>query len=100
MLRLACRVADNLLESQTDTGLFPRPRRKYARTGSEVPLALLHLAAVMEGKSDKMPQPPTCDNRYFHCEFHGELPEKIRKNRAERMKSYPDMRIYDGQMFY
>ena len=100
MLRLACRIADNLVESQAETGLFPRPGRMYARTGSEVPLALLHLAAALEGRSDEMPQPPICDNRYFHCTFHGELPGSIKEKQAERMKSYPDSRTYDSQVFY
>ena len=46
LLRLACRVADNLLAMQTPTGLFPRPEREWARTSDDIPLALLHLAAA------------------------------------------------------
>ena len=91
MLRLASRIADNLLKLQKETGLFPRPGRDYARTGDEIPLALLHLAAALEGKSDKMPQ-PMFDSRFFHCEYHGEL-EEHQKKRA-------DKRTYDNLVFY
>jgi pectate lyase len=91
MLRLACRIADNLLKLQKETGLFPRPGREYARTGDEIPLSLLHLAAVLEGKSGKMPQ-PVFDGRFFHCEYHGEL-EEHQKKRA-------DKRTYDNLVFY
>jgi len=91
MLRMARRIADNLLKLQTSTGLFPRAQRKYARTGDEIPLALLHLAAALEGKSDKMP-PPVLDSRFFHCEYHGEL--------AEHQKKRADKRTYDNYVFY
>jgi len=91
MLRLACRIADNLLKLQKETGLFPRPGRDYARTGDEIPLALLHLVAVLEGRSDKMPQ-PAFDSRFFHCEYHGEL-DKHQQKRA-------DKRTYDNLVFY
>jgi len=91
MLRMACAVADNLLKLQTSTGLFPRPQREYARTGDEIPLALLHLAAALEGKSDKMP-PPAFDSRFFHCEYHGQL--------AEHQQKRGDKRTYDNYVFY
>ena len=91
MLRLACRVADNLLKLQKQTGLFPRPGREYARTGDEIPLALLHLVAALKGKSDKMPQ-PIFDSRFFHCEYHGELDEHQQKR--------ADKRTYDNLVFY
>jgi len=91
MLRLACRVADNLLKLQKETGLFPRPEREYARTGDEIPLALLHLVAALEGKSDKIPQ-PIFDSRFFHCEYHGELDERQQKR--------ADKRTYDNLVFY
>ena len=90
-IHLACRVADNILKGQTPTGLFPRYGRKYARTGDEVPLALLHLAAAIDGKSKSMP-PPVFDRRFFHCEYHGPL-EKHQKKRA-------DARTYDHLVFY
>jgi pectate lyase len=91
MLTMASRIADNLLKLQTPTGLFPRPKREYARTGDEIPLVLLHLAAALDGKSDKMP-PPAFDGRFFHCEYHGPL-EEYQKKRA-------DKRTYDHYVFY
>lgn len=91
MLRLGSRIADNLLAMQTGTGLFPRPGRVYASTGDEVPLAILHLAAALDGKSSALPQ-ATFDYRFFHCEYHGEL-EEHQKKRA-------DARTYDHLVFY
>ncbi|UCE47136.1 MAG: hypothetical protein JSW47_16200, partial [Phycisphaerales bacterium] len=91
MLTMACSVGDNLLKLQTATGLFPRPDREYARTGDEIPLALLHLAAALEGKCDKMP-PPAFDSRFFHCEYHGPL--------AEHQQKRADKRTYDNYVFY
>jgi pectate lyase len=91
VLRLACRIADNLLTLQKETSLFPRPGREYARTGDEIPLALLHLSAALEGESDKMPQ-PVLDNRFFHCEYHGELDEHQQKR--------ADKRTIDNFVFY
>ena len=88
---MACRIADNLLKLQTSTGLFPRPKREYARTGDEIPLALLHVAAALDGKSNKMP-PPGFDGRFFHCEYHGPL-EEHQKKRA-------DKRTYDNYVFF
>lgn len=91
MLRMAREIADNLLKLQTSTGLFPRPGREYARTGDEIPLALLHLAAALEGRSDEMPR-PTFDSRFFHCEYHGRL--------DEHQKKRADKRTYDNYVFY
>jgi len=91
MLRLACRVADNQLKKQTSTGLFPRSGREYARTGDEVPLALLHLAATLDGKQTMVPQ-AIFDRRFFHCEYHGPL-EKYQEKRD-------DKRTYDHLVFY
>jgi hypothetical protein len=90
-LMLAAGVGDNLLEMQTPTGLFPRPGRRYARTGDEIPLALLHLAAAIRNKSSLLP-PPVLDSRFFHCEYHGPL-EKHQQKRA-------DKRTYDDYVFY
>ncbi len=69
-LNLAARVGDNLLAWQTPTKLFPRPHYAYGRTGDAVPLALLHLAAALDGRSNRLP-PPMLDNGYFHCEHDG-----------------------------
>jgi len=91
LLALACRVADNMLALQAPTGLFPRPGREFARTGDQMPLVLLHLAAALEGKSAALPR-PVLDSAFFHCEYHGEL-EDYQKKRA-------DKRTYDNNVFY
>jgi pectate lyase len=112
-LELACAMGDRLRELQTETGLFPRPAkefpeegkalshaiipgtedppRKYARTSDEVPLALLHLAAALEGKSDRLPK-PVWDKQYFHCRYGGEL--------EDYQKKRDDSRTYDNRVFY
>jgi pectate lyase len=90
-LRLACSIADNLLKMQTRTGLFPRSGRQWARTGDEIPLALLHLAAAIKGKGSLLP-PPIFDGRFFHCEYHGQLDEHQQKR--------DDKRTYDHMVFY
>jgi len=90
-LRLACSIADNLLKMQTPTGLFPRSGRQWARTGDEIPLALLHLAAAIKGNGSLLP-PPIFDGRFFHCEYHGQL-EKHQQKRD-------DKRTYDHMVFY
>jgi len=90
-VHFACRVADNILKMQAPAGLFPRSGRDFARTGDEAPLAILHLAAAIEGKQALMP-PPVFDRRFFHCEFHGHL-EKHQQKRA-------DARTYDHLVFY
>lgn len=90
-LRLASRIANNILKTQTATGLFPRPGREWARTGDEIPLALLHLAGALAGKRDQLP-PPVRDSRFFHCEYHGPL-EEYQKKRA-------DKRTYDDLVYY
>ena len=90
-LQVACRIADNLLKLQKETGLFPRPGREFARTGDEIPLASLHLSAALEGRSEEMP-PPMFDSRFFHCEYHGEL--------AEHQQKRSDKRTYDNLVFY
>ncbi|MHC4173518.1 MAG: hypothetical protein ACYTBX_05235 [Planctomycetota bacterium] len=91
LLQLACHIADNILTMQTQTGLFPRPGRVWARTGDEIPLALLHLAAAINGKSSSLP-PAVFDSRFFHCEYHGQL-DKHQQKRA-------DKRTYDNLVFY
>ena len=90
-LRLASRIADNILATQTATGLFPRARREWARTGDEIPLALLHLAASLAGESARMPA-PIRDSRFFHCEYHDPL-EGYQQKRA-------DKRTYDDLVYY
>ena len=90
-LRLASRVADNLLATQTQTGLFPHEERTYARTGDEIPLALLHLAVALDGKPAALPR-PCFDSRFFHCQYYGPL-EPHQQKRA-------DPRTYDDLVFY
>ncbi len=90
-LHVASKIADHLLEKQSDTGLFPNSGRNYARSGDEVPLALLHLAAAIENRQDELPQ-PMFDRRFFHCEFHGDLEEHQQKR--------ADKRTYDHLVFY
>lgn len=91
ILQLACRIADNILRMQTRTGLFPRSGRDWARMGDEIPLALLHLAAALDGRSAAVP-PAVFDQRFFHCEYHGSL-DKHQQKRADR-------RTYDNLVFY
>jgi pectate lyase len=90
-LKLACSIADNLIKAQTPTGLFPRSDREWARTGDEIPLTILHLAATNINKDSLIP-PPILDSRFFHCEYHGQL-EEHQKKRA-------DKRTYDNYVFY
>ncbi len=90
-LELACRVGDNLVATQADSGLYPRREREYARTGDDIPLALLHLAASLSGRRDTIPA-AVFDRRFFHCEYHGPL-EEHQKKRA-------DTRTYDHYVFY
>jgi pectate lyase len=90
-LQLARRVGDNALKSQSPSGLFPRAGRQYARTGDEVPLALLHLAAAIEGKRSLLPA-ASFDSRFFHCEYHGPL-EAYQQKRD-------DKRTYDDLVYY
>ena len=90
-LKLAGRVADNLLKQQTGTGLFPRSGRVYARTGDEVPLAILHLAAALDGRESLLP-PAMLDNAFFHCQYDGAtVPKK---------PNIDDNRTYDITVFY
>jgi len=91
LLRLARRIGDNILAARSKTGLFPRSGRKYARTGDEAPLAILHLAGAIEGKSRRLPQ-PILDARFFHCLYYGKL-DKHQKKRS-------DWRTYDSKVFY
>ena len=90
-LKLACQVGDNLLQTQRQTGLFPRSGYQHARTGDEIPLAVLHLAAALEAKQSLMP-PPMLDNGFFHAEYEGvAVPQK---------PGIVDNRTYDSTVFY
>jgi len=98
MLKLACRIGDNLLKLQSQTGLFPRPGHSYARTGDEVTLVLLHLAEVIERKSDKMPE-PTYDYRFFSC-WYNHVDKNLPKELAERIENVPGAKYQDNPLFY
>ncbi len=91
LLELASCVGDRILKVQTQSGLFPRPKRTFARTGDEAPLALLHLAAAIQGKRSLLPA-ALYDSRFFHCQYDGKL-EKHQQKRA-------DKRTYDNLVFY
>jgi len=90
-LELGARIADNCLKRQTKTGLFPRAGRTYARTGDEVPLAILHLAAAVDGRESVLP-PPMLDNAFFHCEYDG--------HPGWKAPGVNDKRTYDRNVFY
>ena len=90
-LKLAGRVADNILAKQTKTGLFPRPGRVYARTGDEGPLAVLHLAAALQGQESVLPA-PMLDNAFFHCQYDGAP--------GSQKPGIDDKRTYDSTVFY
>jgi len=89
-LKLASHLGDILLKLQCETGLFPRPGRVYARTGDEIPLAILHLAAALDDKESLLP-PPMLDNAYFHCEYDGAKGPN---------PNIDDHRTYDIDVFY
>jgi pectate lyase len=112
-LRTASRIGDNLLKIQSKSGLYPRPAftvdtsgsedhafsadhnqmpaREYARTGDVIPLALISLAAAIDGRFDELPQPAS-DAQFFHCPYHGELkPYQKKRN---------DPRTYDWLVFF
>lgn len=91
LLRLAASVGANAARQQAPTGLFPRHGRHYARTGDELPLAFLHLAAAMAGTRDRLP-PAIFDRRFFHC-VHDDPLEPHQRKRA-------DPRTYDRYVFY
>ena len=90
-LKLAGRVTDNLLQTQTRTGLFPRSGYKYARTGDQIPLAILHLAAALDGKESLLP-PAMLDNGFLHAEFDGA--------EVKKKPGIVDNRTYDHTVFY
>lgn len=91
-LQLAVSVGDNLLALQAASGLFPRCSYVYARTGDEIPLALLHLAGAIAGKSALLPM-PVLDDQYFHAVFDMSPSDS---ERDEPLRS----RTYDNLVFY
>jgi pectate lyase len=91
LLELAVGIGQGLAASQTETGLFARGDRLWARTGDEVPLALLHLAATLAGNREALPQ-ASIDSATFHVRYSGELDLHQRKP--------GDARTTDCRVFY
>ncbi len=88
---VAIGIGNGLLVRQTATGLFPRGERQWARTGDEIPLALLHLAAALEGQRAQLPR-ASIDSSTFHVRYTGHLQPHQRKP--------GDARTTDGRVFY
>ncbi len=91
LLELAVGVGEGLAASQTETGLFPRGNRAWARTGDEAPLALLHLAATLAGNRDQLPR-ASIDSATFHVRYSGPLEPHQQKP--------GDARTTDCRVFY
>jgi len=88
-LMLAQRVADNILAARTQDRCLPKDYF-YVRTGDEAMLAVLHLSAVLQGKSHKIPQ-PRADRQYFHCAFSGAVGSG---------RTVTDARVWDQSLIY
>ncbi|MGD8238028.1 MAG: pectate lyase [Armatimonadota bacterium] len=70
-LRLARRIADNILAATFHKGLFTAsPDHPNASFNDITPLALLHLAAAIQGKADAVPA-YNAGRAYFHCPYDG-----------------------------
>jgi pectate lyase len=93
-LRAAADIGGAFVDRQAENGLFPRTEREYARTGDEVPLVLLHLAAAISGKRDALPRPMR-DACFFHMQYVGELEAK-----QQRVAEAGDLRTMDHLVFY
>jgi pectate lyase len=90
-LQVAAEIADHLVRTHFRNGLFPRAGRVYARTGDEIPLALLHLVAAIENKSNLIPVDKV-DSQFYHDIYFGPL---------ERHQMKPgDARTRDNLVFY
>ena len=69
ILAAACRIADNILKERFVDDFFLADRlQKYARFDRVEPLALLHLAAALRGKSQAVPE-HWGGGSYFACEW-------------------------------
>ncbi len=70
-LRLARRIGDNILATRFNKGFFTAsPDHPNASFNSLAPMALLHLAAAIEGKTDAVPA-YNGSRAYFHCPYDG-----------------------------
>jgi ankyrin repeat protein len=88
-LMSAQRVADNIVAARTHDRCLPKDYF-YVRTGDEAMLAVLHLAAALQGKSQKIPQ-PRADRQYFHCAFSGAVGSG---------RTLTDPRVWDEPLIY
>jgi len=70
-LEMAKRIGDNILKDRFHQGFFVASKNLlFARVDSIEALALLHLAATIQGKPDVIP--PYCGGRaYLHCPYDG-----------------------------
>jgi hypothetical protein len=90
-LSLAAEIADHIIATHFRNSLFPRKGRDYARTGDEIPLALLHLVAAIENKSDTIPVDKV-DSQFYHDVYFGPLePHQMKPG---------DARTRDNLVFY
>jgi ankyrin repeat protein len=88
-LVLARRVADNILAGRTEDKCLPKDYY-YVRTVDESMLAVLHLVAALQGRSQKIPKPKV-DRQYFNCAFSG----AVGSGRTDT-----DDRVWDQPLIY
>jgi len=70
-LGLAKKIGDNILKDRFYKGFFVESKKHiYTRFDSMEPLALLHLAGVIKGKSELIPQ-TWPSNAFFHNRYDG-----------------------------
>jgi len=70
-LELAKKIGDNILSDRFHKGFFVESKKHiYARFSAMEPLALLHLAGVIKGKSELIPQ-IWPSNAFFHNRYDG-----------------------------
>ncbi len=71
LVKLASRVADNILRERFRNGLFiQETSQTYAKFDELAPLALLQLAAIAQGKADVVPE-AWPGMSYFQCPYDG-----------------------------
>ena len=70
-VKLASRVADNILRQRFHNGLFTQvPGQVYGKFDELTPLVLLQLAAIEQGKADVVPE-AWPGMSYFQCPYDG-----------------------------
>jgi len=71
LVKLACRVADNILDKRFHNGLFTQePNQAYGKFDELAPLALLQLVAVSQKKTSQVPD-AWPGMSYFQCGYEG-----------------------------